>query len=1741
MAGRHRSGRSSKGLAQRKGGGRRKHADRREPYRWLGAGAVTIGMGLAMANGAGIAHAEEGGSEGSSASVGGSDGGGSAGESGNAGGASTNTGTSHASPADSGDESDDEDNDLVQPESSGQGSADSIGADVGDELGDGDGGDDEVLDGPPAVLKDLSPTSGSGHLADRGVPGSGGSSNPLSQNDDQVARGSGLVNDPPPPLQAGAGALTKRTLVEPEIGATNRADESFVPTASVVATTNQIEATVAVTAVNPQPVEFRPVRSLVSWVLSVFGYNPNNPGVSPNPFLEAAWALYRRTESFFFNQAPSVGTAQVLDTSVGADGSVVVTGTLNVSDFNGDAVRFSATNGQSGHVQVSTNGTFTYTAAAGFTGSDTFTLVASDSGSFHLLSFLQPGGAHTTTATVRITVVPVGENNAPVIGEPGFAVSVINRRTGAVSGTVDVTDPDDDTLTYSLAGSLDPAIGEVTVDSVTGAWKFTPTAEARLAVWSDPSIEPVSFVIVATDGLAAVTVAVTAAVDPAARYTLESIYGGEQESWGNQGLAIGVDGRIYLTTYLLDDTAGEIVVLNADGTYATTIELPTDASHPYATAFDVVVGPDGRVFVSGESAETAQDLAEETGRGFVAVIDPDDYSISVLAYTSDPASAITTDADDGILVANWNNDTITVLNPDGTVDSLIESAELFDEDDSGVAGIAVGPDGLVYLTKPSLGVVKVIDADGDTVRIVELGGKPWAIAVAANGLAYVTDFETSGVSVLNAAGNVVRTLRLPEGARPSDITIGQDGRIQVSYLGAEGGAIAVFTALPIGAPEATVIGDVLTGTPGSQNNPVQPVRATDVVYQTTTGVDPSTGLPRTTVGIIDGDGVTTLVFAAGEPVGAPVLGLDDVAYQTVSYFDAEADIYRSGVLAVKPDGTSIFTGLFEGQPAGAVVLGVGDRAYQVVYSEGDDQNSYVTTVLEITAAGVTTRTIDGYPGSFVLWENSGPVVAADGTVYLTTTSFTGDDFTVRVAIWGAGSFAVHSAPGFASGPVSIALNGTVYQLIGTVQTDTDSGEYTATTALAVVTGTGITVLTDTVGGLPLGSPVIAGETGYHLLYDFSSDGTPGTATLVSLTETGLTVVDGGIPGIPTAADGSLIRPVVGSDGTTYFTLTGDSDTFSDYDGPVTLVVAVSVAGEVRGALVVGEPIGAVAMGADGVSYQTTYDAATSTTAVTVITATDETRHEFSGYPGDPDGSSPIQVVTGPDGTAYQVISYRDAVTGEYTATVAVITAAGLVATSSFDGQPSGPVVVGADGRAYLTVSRFNTAVQITLTAVLTIDETGELQLVRTLRGNPAGTLTFGPGGVAYQTVLVDEGYGEVTAVHALDASVFEFDLGARAQSIGALSVVSGNIHIIDDAYLASFYAADPTSRFEYTRYMASLRGQTTDQTPLTGAQLDSWLAANASYLNQLGTTGFARDAQGRLIYRNTSAQDVLVVYGANPNTNAPLRAILVRSGTAETLPAGLEGAFAASQRLGHEEFDALVYRGAAATPVATPTPKKSPVSKNPPVETEKMRAYDLVDGLPGSDQITIEITTRNGENRMVVYLGGVIPDNGMSWIESLQLRSLAHIPDDVNKFIDRHMDQYKPKEIMLVGYSKGGLIAQNYAAGGKHREKVKVVVTFATGIITNPSNNHQSIHFADSADPVVRSFNRHGTWEYLRNLGAGRIYETPDTHVSDKHSTESYRKAAEYFEWDAKWTSVKNAMRSFEGEYKRGATLVYRI
>ncbi len=100
-------------------------------------------------------------------------------------------------------------------------------------------------------------------------------------------------------------------------------------------------------------------------------------------------------------------------------------------------------------------GVVTYTPPAGWSGTDTFTLQATDA-----------DGVSSAPQTVGVLVSPVAEDTPPVrttASEDGSSVTV---RLAPPAGT--------GPFTFALADALDPALGTASIDTSTGEIVFTP-------------------------------------------------------------------------------------------------------------------------------------------------------------------------------------------------------------------------------------------------------------------------------------------------------------------------------------------------------------------------------------------------------------------------------------------------------------------------------------------------------------------------------------------------------------------------------------------------------------------------------------------------------------------------------------------------------------------------------------------------------------------------------------------------------------------------------------------------------------------------------------------------------------------------------------------------------------------------------------------------------------------------------------------------------------------------------------------------------------------------------------------------------------------------------------------------------------------------------------------------------------------------------------------------------------------
>ena len=135
---------------------------------------------------------------------------------------------------------------------------------------------------------------------------------------------------------------------------------------------------------------------------------------------------------------------------------------LNDTDVEGNTLTAVLDVGPAnGTLTLNTNGTFTYTPAANFNGSDTFTYHAND------------GAANSNIVTVTITVSPV--NDAPVAVNNTYTTNEDTPLTVVLANSVLTNDTDVDANPLTAALVTGPAQGTLTLNA-NGTFTYTPAA-----------------------------------------------------------------------------------------------------------------------------------------------------------------------------------------------------------------------------------------------------------------------------------------------------------------------------------------------------------------------------------------------------------------------------------------------------------------------------------------------------------------------------------------------------------------------------------------------------------------------------------------------------------------------------------------------------------------------------------------------------------------------------------------------------------------------------------------------------------------------------------------------------------------------------------------------------------------------------------------------------------------------------------------------------------------------------------------------------------------------------------------------------------------------------------------------------------------------------------------------------------------------------------------------------------------
>ena len=146
--------------------------------------------------------------------------------------------------------------------------------------------------------------------------------------------------------------------------------------------------------------------------------------------------------------------------------------------------------------------------------------IDTDSSGGHAIAVGPNGSPYVTDAAdnvVRVLALARG-NTAPVAGAPTVGAPDVD--TGAVTVALTFTDPDGDTLTYSV---VQPSTGTVGITGP-GVYTFSPTEAARIAAATGGPTST-AFAVNATDGKATTPITVSVPVAKAAANTVVTVIG----------------------------------------------------------------------------------------------------------------------------------------------------------------------------------------------------------------------------------------------------------------------------------------------------------------------------------------------------------------------------------------------------------------------------------------------------------------------------------------------------------------------------------------------------------------------------------------------------------------------------------------------------------------------------------------------------------------------------------------------------------------------------------------------------------------------------------------------------------------------------------------------------------------------------------------------------------------------------------------------------------------------------------------------------------------------------------------------------------------------------------------------------------------------------------------------------------------------------------------------------------------
>ena len=706
---------------------------------------------------------------------------------------------------------------------------------------------------------------------------------------------------------------------------------------------------------------------------------------------------------------PSFGEAGYgFELSETVDGSVsgVLLGTVLAVDPNGEELSYRIVGGNGSELFAlgGASGELSYVGAGedfeGGAGPYELTIRASD-------------GTHTIDTTVTVTITDAAE--APAFGEESYAFELAENVDGRVNGlslgSVTATDPDSDTVRYSLLDGNDSSL--FAIEETSGELFYVGAGEDF-----EGGVTSYELTVRASDAAHTVDTTVTVTVTDAAEAPAfsEESYAfelAENADGRANGLSLGrvtatdPDGdevRYSLTggneLFTVDETSGELYYVGPGEDYesgVTSYELTvraSDAAHTVDTTVTVTVTDAaeapafGKESYAFELAENVDGRVNRLSLGSVTATDPDSDTVRYSLLVGNDSSLFAIEETSGELFyvgagedfeGGVTSYEVTVRASDAahTVDTTV-TVTVTDAAEAPAFGkesyafeLAENVDGRV--NRISLGSVTATDPDSDTVRYSLLGGNDsslFAIEETSGELFYVgagEDFE-GGVTSYEL------TVRASDGTHTIDTTVTvtitdaaeAPAFSEESYAfelaeNADGRANGLSLGRVLATdPDGDEVRYSLTG--GNESMLFNIDETSGELYYVGPGEDYESGVTSYEVTVRASDAAhtvdTTVTVTVTDAAEAPAFGKESYAFELAENVDGRVNRLSLGtVTATDPDSDTVRYSLLDGNDSS--LFAIEETSGELFYvGAGEDFEGGVTSYELTIRASDGTHTID---------------------------------------------------------------------------------------------------------------------------------------------------------------------------------------------------------------------------------------------------------------------------------------------------------------------------------------------------------------------------------------------------------------------------------------------------------------------------------------------------------------------------------------------------------------------------------------------------------------------------------------------------------------------------------------------------------------------------------------------------------------------------------------------------------------